>query len=125
MQKNAPNFTVTFLKTMGVSAMHVAPRASIRIVVAALSLIAAAAQAQIITNGSFENDYTGWTASGHQGIATNDANHPATDGSKVNALNVNDQNSNATLSQTFPTTPGQRYDLAFDYGCVGPISDQR
>ena len=94
---------------------------------AALFSLAGAAlcPAQIIQNGSFENDYTGWTASGHQGIALNDANHPATDGVKVVVLNPNDQNGNAVLSQTFATTPGQRYELAFDYGVVGPISDQR
>src|SRR2546421_8619577 len=73
---------------------------------------AAAAHAQIIQNGSFESDYTGWTGTGHQGIAQNDPNHPATEGTKVVVLNVNDQNSNATLSQTFATTPGQRYELA-------------
>src|SRR3954470_543985 len=104
--------------------MHVPPRAALRAFAAALFLCAAAAHAQILQNGSFENDYSGWTASGHQGIATNDPNHPATDGTKVVVLNPNDQNTNALLSQTFPTVPGQRYELSFDYGCVGPISDQ-
>jgi len=106
--------------------MLFAPQLSRRLLVALIGLVATtAAHAQIIQNGSFESDYSGWVGTGHQGIAQNDPNHPATDGTKVVVLNVNDQNSNATLSQTFVTTPGQRYELAFDYGCVGPISDQR
>jgi hypothetical protein len=112
---------------MGFSSMQLAPRCPRRLCILAVFffLWGVSAHGQIIQNGSFENDYTGWTASGHQGIAQNDPNHPATDGVKVIVFNPNDQNSNALLSQTFTTTPGQRYELAFDYGCVGPISDQR
>src|ERR1700692_4635901 len=78
-----------------------------------------------IQNGSFENDYANWTASGHQAIATNDPSHPASNGSKVVVFNPNDMFANAVLSQTFATTPGQRYGLALDLGTVGAIADQR
>ncbi|HJT79727.1 MAG TPA: DUF642 domain-containing protein [Chthoniobacterales bacterium] len=105
--------------------MHFAPRPPGRLAALCLALVTAASVHGQIQNGSFENDYSGWTASGHQGIAQNDPNHPATAGSKVVVLNANDQSTNAILSQTFSTTPGQRYELSFDYGCVGPISDQR
>ena len=89
-----------------------------------LLLSATLAQGQIIQNGSFEDGYTGWTATGRQGIATSDPNRPPTDGSRVDVLHPEDLSTNAALSQTFNTTPGQRYDLAFDFGAVGSISDQ-
>src|SRR6185503_13070550 len=64
-----------------------------------------------------------------QGIATNDPNHPASQGSKVVVLNLNNlppQGSvRALLSQTVVTIPGQRYGLAFDVGTVNAIVDQR
>ena len=120
------SLVVTFCKYMGLSHMHFAPRPPGRFAAFCLTVLAAASvHGQIISNGSFENDYTGWTASGHQGIAQNDPNRPATAGFKVVVFNNNDQFTNAVLSQTFPTTSGQRYELSFDYGCVGPISDQR
>src|SRR5438045_7889844 len=111
---------------MAIFPMSLTPQVTRRLLAALIWLAATAVtQAQIVQNGSFESDYTGWVGTGHQGIAQNDPNHPATEGTKVVVLNVNDQNSNATLSQTFATAPGQRYELAFDYGSVGPISDQR
>jgi hypothetical protein len=78
-----------------------------------------------LTNGSFENDSTGWTATGHQSIATGDPTRPASHGTKAVVLNPNDQVPDAVLSQTFLTTPGQRYSLAFDLGTVERIADQR
>jgi Ig-like domain-containing protein/uncharacterized protein DUF642 len=83
------------------------------------------ATAQIIQNGSFESNYNNWTATGHQGIATSDPGHPASDGNKVVVLNPNDQSTSAVLSQNFATSPGQRYGLTFDYGTVNAVADQR
>ena len=79
----------------------------------------------IPANGSFESDYTSWSASGNQAVATNDPSHPASDGSKVVVFSVGNAFPNGVLSQTFPTTPGQRYGLALDLGTVGAIADQR
>src|SRR5690242_16522354 len=97
----------------------ISPIGRLRLLVAAfaaagLLFSATDARSQIIQNGSFENDYTGWTASGNQGIVASDPNHPASNGVKVVVLNPNDQLPTAVLSQTFATTPGQRYELAFD-----------
>jgi hypothetical protein len=101
------------------------PRLSHVLFALAIILVASATHGQILQNGSFENDYASWAATGHQAIVANDPNHPATDGSKVVVFNINDQITNALLSQTLATTPGQRYDLAFDYGVVGSVTDQR
>ena len=79
---------------------------------------------QIPQNGSFENDYAGWTRSGNQTVATNDPSHPASNGSKVVVFSPGNASPNALLSQTFATTPGQRYRLAIDLGTVGAIADQ-
>jgi hypothetical protein len=75
-------------------------------------------------NGTFESDYSDWTASGHQRIATSDPSHPASNGSKVVVFNPGNDYPDAVLSQVFATTPGQRYGLAFDLGTVGAIADQ-
>src|SRR3954469_5340720 len=91
----------------------------------AVLLFAVSAQGQIVKNGSFESGYNFWTASGHNVIATSDPNHPATDGSSVVVLNIGDEGPGSVLSQTFTTKVGQRYELSFDYGCGGPITDQR
>ena len=92
-------------------------------------LFAAAASAQIVVNGSFENDYAGWTPSGDQAIFTSDPSYPPTDGSKVLVLNPLNQplqgDTRSTLTQTVQTTPNQRYALSFDYGIVKGILDQR
>ena len=45
-----------------------------------LCLTAGSLSAQIVQNGSFENNYNLWTASGHQVIANNDPAHPPSDG---------------------------------------------
>jgi len=88
-------------------------------------LSTAHAEAQnLITNGSFENNYASWTAGGNQGIATSDPAYPASAGTHVVVLNANDQSPTATLSQSFTTTVGQRYALTFDAGTVGATSDQ-
>ena len=59
--------------------------------------------ASLLVNGSFENDYTGWTPSGNQAIATRDPAHPASSGSKVVVFSPGNAFANAALSQTFAT----------------------
>ena len=81
-----------------------------------------------VTNGSFESNYAGWTATGDQLIATSDPGHPASHGTKAVVFNpdsIGAPSHDGVLSQTFATTPGQRYGLAFDLGTVGAITDQR
>ncbi len=78
-----------------------------------------------LSNGSFENDYTGWTTTGHQEIKSA-APYTATNGSKIVALNTAQRTPNGTLSQTFPTNVGQTYQLNFDVGAFGyPANPQR
>jgi hypothetical protein len=116
------NFDLVFARNRGISAALRAVRKGGLLLFFAVSSVSLG---QIVQNGSFENGYTGWTAAGHQAIATNDPNHPASDGVSVVVFNINDQFANATLSQTFATTPGQRYRLSIDAGTVGAIADQR
>lgn len=102
------------------------PPLRIRLPLVALGLcLGATAAFGQITNGSFENGYTGWTATGHQAILTNDPGHPPSDGVSVLVFSVGNDTATGSLSQTFPTTPGQRYRLAIDAGTVGEIADQR
>ena len=78
-----------------------------------------AAEAQsILANGSFEQNFTGWSVSGNQDIATG----TATQGSKCARFNAANKPPNAVLSQSLSTTPGQSYTLSFDYGVYSPVS---
>lgn len=70
------------------------------------------AAADMILNGSFEDDYTGWTPAGNQEIAY----LSATDGIRVVAFNSHNLTPDATLRQTFATVPGQTYVVSFDMG---------
>ena len=93
-------------------------------VVGLIFLTSSLSSGQILQNGSFENDYALWTSGGNQTVATNDPSHPASNGSKAVVFSPGNACPNAFLSQTFPTTPGQRYRLAVDLGTVGAIADQ-
>jgi Protein of unknown function (DUF642) len=68
--------------------------------------------AEVFTNGSFENDYMGWTESGNQNITTT----TVSDGVKAVQFNGGNAVPNGVLSQTFATTPGLTYALSFDAG---------
>jgi len=110
---------------MGLSLM-LAPRSRYWCIFAlGLCLTVGSLSAQIVQNGSFENNYNLWTASGHQVIANNDPAHPPSDGTHVVVFNNNDAFANASLSQTFTTVANQRYRLAIDVGTVGEEADQR
>jgi len=71
----------------------------------------------VLVNGSFEADFTGWTTTGNQFIATG-APYLATDGTKLAAFNGGNLPPNAVLAQAFATTVGQTYTLAFDAGVL-------
>lgn len=71
----------------------------------------------LLVNGSFENGYQGWTASGNQSIGTPSFYQP-TDGSRLVAFNGGEKTPNGVLSQSIPTNPGQSYLLSFDMGVI-------
>jgi hypothetical protein len=71
-------------------------------------------------NGSFEQDYTGWTATGNQDVVF----FAATDGLKAARFNAAQTTPNAVLSQSFTTRAGQSYTLSFDYGVYSPASQR-
>lgn len=77
-----------------------------------------------LVNGSFESDYTGWTASGNQSVQSTGI-YVATDGSKLVAFNGGDTTPNGVLSQTFATTAGQTYTLTFDAGVLAYNKNQQ
>ncbi len=70
-----------------------------------------------ITNGSFESDFAGWTPVGNQEIQSASPYLP-THGTKLLSFNSGDSLPNGSLSQTFPTTSGQTYQLDFDFGIL-------
>lgn len=70
-----------------------------------------------LENGSFESDFQGWTVSGNVWIQSSLPYAP-TDGIKLAAFNGGNTTPNAVLSQSFTTTPGQRYFLSFDMGVL-------
>jgi VCBS repeat-containing protein len=74
-----------------------------------------------LVNGSFEDDFTGWTTSGNLSIKT--APYPVTDGAKLASFNGDNLAPNAVISQSFATVPGQGYTLAFDAGVLAYTGD--
>jgi hypothetical protein len=64
-----------------------------------------------LVNGSFESGYSGWTVSGNQAIAPR-----ASEGTNGVEFNIGQTSPNGVLAQSFATTPGQSYTLAFDVG---------
>lgn len=70
------------------------------------------------TNGSFESDYTGWTASGNEVLVSNSPPYVPTDGDTVVAMNGGNTTPNAVLSQTFATVSGRSYTVRFDAGVL-------
>ena len=74
-------------------------------------------QSQIITNGSFEDSFNGWSVSGNawvEQLLPGCAGY--TNGTNAVVFSAYDTPPNAVLSQTFPTLPGERYALKFGYG---------
>lgn len=69
----------------------------------------------VTTNGSFENGFEGWTASGS--VRYREGSE-ATHGSMMVDFSAARTPNDGILSQTFPTIPGRNYVLKFDYGIV-------
>ena len=72
----------------------------------------------VLANGSFELGFTGWTTNGGNVIWLNYAPR-ATDGTNAVEFNAGQVTPNGVLAQSFVTTPGQTYQLAFDEGAIG------
>ena len=77
------------------------------------------------TNGSFESDYAGWTATGNQRVETAGSFYAATDGVKAVAFNGGQKPPDGVLSQSFATTVGQAYTLTFDVGAVSLVNTRQ
>jgi VCBS repeat-containing protein len=92
--------------------------------VVTVSLAVSAPSSQLVVNGSFESNYTGWTTTGNQSIQSA-APYAATDGTKLASFNGSNLAPNAVLSQSFATVPGQTYTLAFDLGVLSYNSSQQ
>ena len=75
----------------------------------------------ILTNGSFESGYTGWTAAGNQEIST-DASVGGTNRQAFVWFNAGQRTPNGVFSQTFATSAGQAYTLAFDLGAFSFVN---
>lgn len=71
---------------------------------------------QLLVNGSFESDYTGWINTGNQSVQPTSTGYGATNGTKVATFNGGNASPNAVLSQSFATVAGATYTLEFDAG---------
>jgi hypothetical protein len=86
---------------------------------------APAPAASPFTNGGFEAGYDGWSQSGYQTIIENGGYRTA-EGNRGVAFNAGNMPANAVLSQSFATTPGQKYLLTFSLGVYAfNTSEQR
>jgi len=83
------------------------------------SVTSRSALLEIVTlvNGSFEADFSGWTASGNLWIEW-ETPYLATAGRSLVAFNGGQTTPNGVLAQTFATTPGQAFTLTFDAGVL-------
>lgn len=73
---------------------------------------------QLLVNGGFENDLTGWTPTGNMEVKAGSP-YVSTEGAKLVAFNASQATPNGVLSQAFATIPGQTYELKFDAGHFG------
>jgi hypothetical protein len=75
------------------------------------------------TNGSFESDFTGWSAAGNVRVIVNGtAGYSVTNGTKAVAFNGGNRTPNGVVAQTFTTTAGQTYSLMFDVGAFSFVT---
>ena len=72
---------------------------------------------ELLTNGSFESDYTGWTPTGSQGVRMS-APYSAASGARLIAFNGGNLPNDGVLAQSFATTPGRTYTLSFATGVL-------
>ncbi len=66
----------------------------------------------LLQNGSFEDDFNGWSAGGHLSIHEPDASN----GRKSMLFNYGQREANGLLSQRFSTEAGRSYTVSFDLG---------
>ncbi len=83
-----------------------------------VSISVAQPSSQLLVNGSFESDFTGWTNTGNQAIQTPSIYYSPTDGNKLVSFNSVNSQPNGVLSQSFATVSGQTYTLEFDAGVL-------
>jgi alpha-L-fucosidase len=70
-----------------------------------------------LTNGSFEQEFSGWTKTGNLEVRMGSI-YTATDGARMAVFNAAQKNPDGTLSQSFATVIGQTYTLQFDAGVL-------
>ncbi len=75
---------------------------------------------QLSINGSFEMQYSAWTATGNQSILAG-----GTNGSKALVFNSENQSHTGVVSQSIPTRSGTTYTLAFDVGVLAYNTNQQ
>ncbi len=85
--------------------------------IATVRLVVSPPSTQLLFNGSFEADFTGWVATGSQSIQSG-APYAATDGTRLASFNAGNRKPDAVLSQSIATIVGKSYTLAFDLGVL-------
>ncbi len=85
--------------------------------VSTVTITVNAAVSGALANGSFEAGLTGWTATGNLSVETATP-YVASDGTHLVEFNGGQTPPNGVLSQTFATTVGLTYTLAFDMGVL-------
>ena len=79
--------------------------------------------AKPIVNGSFETGLTGWTVTNPDNLEVQSGTpYVPTEGSSLVSFNSGNTDPIGALAQTFPTTVGQAYSLAFDAGAFSPYN---
>jgi len=94
------------------------------IVTVSISVTAVSSGPNVLSNGSFESNFSGWTTTGNMNIQSA-APYAATDGSKLVGFNGANLTPTAVLSQTFATVAGQSYTLTFDAGVLSYNTDSQ
>ena len=79
---------------------------------------------ELLVNGSFESDFTGWSKTGNLAIESN-APYFATDGTKLVGFSGGNSAPNGTLSQTITTVAGSTCTLTFDAGALAYNTSQQ
>ncbi len=73
---------------------------------------------EMLSNGSFESGYTGWSAAGNQVIETAVSPLVPSDGARLVSFNSRNLSPDANLSQSFATVAGVTYTLEFDLSVI-------
>lgn len=71
----------------------------------------------LLVNGAFATDYSGWSHSGNQGVVP-PASYSSPSGSKLVAFNGGNSTPNGVLSQSFSTVAGSSYRITFHAGVI-------